>query len=706
MSNFEMNFAVNDCDGNLGEKKCNPCCSICCGLILIIVAPFVIWNTEGDYVKTLKALDAAGKSAIEPCTFSEDGSCNDCKVGDLKNGDLVFFACSFSNMRTLSALATEDKSFDIDAIRPAVGGLQKAVAFRWTAEMYQWRQTRGDDNPLQMAFDAESDCPAASRYDDDNDSGATKRRALCCQPGKVGYIKFQRKYYGKGRICKPWQGAPMPKIEEGRLQAEMATDLSMVFADGDAAKETAATPSANMALAETEDMEDEDLLEDEDDDLDHESILARRLLRGPPSSDSRRRTIFTCNFPCYDWQLTWTSKAEPDPKAWAQLPSEIPEVGYLPSAAGNLNLPFSGSKGYLENTQDSVKIGGLTLSGFKPVTNKLSYISSTTQQVKGTGGEDLTIGASSQEKWKGMNYTSYTRENDWTSKEANAQQNCLVSRRSTGYKVGDLRICFERADITEMSVIAAVKQGGAGPELVVSKDHLRADTAMRIQDQGFRMRKNSIISLEQMLAEEKGSNESLLYAGRIIGPIILWLAFYCCLQPIVWLVDKCGDSIDGIPCVGGCLGLLADFVETLVGILICIVSCCLGLGCGLFAMACAWLYYRPLIGTCLLVVSLCFFAAVAYYAYSTRDPNKGRRRSSARQPTVGAAVELREGNVQPAAAMPMAAVAVPQPQLFQVQCPQGCAPGSQILVTTPDGRQVSVQVPAGVSPGQMFQVQA
>ena len=29
-------------------------------------------------------------------------------------------------------------------------------------------------------------------------------------------------------------------------------------------------------------------------------------------------------------------------------------------------------RGYLENTQDSVKIGGLTLSGFKPVTNKLS----------------------------------------------------------------------------------------------------------------------------------------------------------------------------------------------------------------------------------------------------------------------------------------------------------------------------------------------
>ena len=32
-------------------------------------------------------------------------------------------------------------------------------------------------------------------------------------------------------------------------------------------------------------------------------------------------------------------------------------------------------------------------------------------------------------------------------------------------------------------------------------------------------------------------------------------------------------------------------------------------------------------------------------------------------------------------------------------------PGAQILVTTPDGRQVQVQVPAGVTPGQAFQVQ-
>lgn len=31
----------------------------------------------------------------------------------------------------------------------------------------------------------------------------------------------------------------------------------------------------------------------------------------------------------------------------------------------------------------------------------------------------------------------------------------------------------------------------------------------------------------------------------------------------------------------------------LVGILICIISCCCGIACGLMAMAIAWVYYRP-----------------------------------------------------------------------------------------------------------------
>ena len=45
---------------------------------------------------------------------------------------------------------------------------------------------------------------------------------------------------------------------------EMATDLSLVFADSESTKETA--PSGNMTADAAEDMEDENLLEDEGDE--------------------------------------------------------------------------------------------------------------------------------------------------------------------------------------------------------------------------------------------------------------------------------------------------------------------------------------------------------------------------------------------------------------------------------------------------------
>ena len=656
------------------EVRCNPCCSICAGLILIVVAPFVIWNTEGDYVKTLKALDAAGKLSKQPCSYHSDGSCNECNLDNLKDGDLVFLACQFSNMRDLT-MVRKDNSFGVEALRPAIGGSDPAVAFRWTAEMYQWSQTRTDKDPYTMTFDI-SDCAAASPYDDENDADQTKRRKVCCNEGQPGYRRWYNQHYGRGKTCGAYVGGPKPPEEA--LLTEM------------------------LELSATEVTGDE---EEDPDNLEYESATVRRMRGSSDDSRRRRTTAFSCSFPCYDWQLNWSSTVQPDPKTWKQVPTQISEVGYLASPATNLQLPFAKTQSYLTaapNNEDLVKMGKITLENFQPVTDQLSYITARlNSDLAKMGLDDLEMVQKKKEVWQGLNYTSYIRNVAWTATETSPNNNCLVSRWDKGaYVVGDLRICFERASITKASVIGAVKMSSGSASLIVSPDHLRADTKMRNQDQGFRLRKDQIMSLDQLLAEEKKSNEMALYAGRILGPLILWLAFYCFLQPIVWLVDKMGDTLDNIPCVGGCLGLLADFVETLVGILICIVSCCLGLGCGLFAMAMAWLYYRPLIGSVLLLLSLAFFAAVGYYAYSTRDPNKPR--SSVRQSTVGAAVELRGQTVQPAAA-PAVAQAMPP---MVVTCPEGCQPGAQILVSTPDGRQLQVQVPAGVAPGQTFQVPA
>ncbi|CAJ1348836.1 unnamed protein product, partial [Effrenium voratum] len=242
--------------------------------------------------------------------------------------------------------------------------------------------------------------------------------------------------------------------------------------------------------------------------------------------------------------------------------------------------------------------------------------------------------------------------------------------------------------------------------LIVSRDQLRAKTELRShQTQGYRMVKDEIMSLEELLEAEKASNTSSLYFGRVMGPLILWAAFYCFLSPILWVIDKFGDMLERIPCVGPCCGMLADFLETLVSFLICVVSCCMGLACGLLAMAIAWIFWRPAKGVVLLAVAVGIFAAVGYFAYQRKGADKVRRRSSARQVPVGqpTGVEMHTGFAQP---QPVAtAVAAPAPQVFQVQCPEGCGPGSPILVTAPSGQQVNVQVPDGVMPGQMFQVQ-
>jgi len=242
--------------------------------------------------------------------------------------------------------------------------------------------------------------------------------------------------------------------------------------------------------------------------------------------------------------------------------------------------------------------------------------------------------------------------------------------------------------------------------LVVSDKHLRTKVGLRVQTQGYRMREDQILSLDELLEEEKSSNETSLYMGRVCGPLILWAAFYCFL---ISVVNKIGNMLEDLPCVGRCMGVLADFVETLVTCLICAVSCCMGLACGLMAMAFAWIVFRPLYGIILLALSLAMFAAVGFFAYNQKGQKKVRRRSGARQSEVGQAVEMNATMAQPAPVQPAAvqpAVAVAAVTMFQVQCPQGVAPGSPILVMTPDGRQVQVQVPAGIAPGQMFQVQA
>jgi len=46
-----------------------------------------------------------------------------------------------------------------------------------------------------------------------------------------------------------------------------------------------------------------------------------------------------------------------------------------------------------------------------------------------------------------------------------------------------------------------------------------------------------------------------------------------------------------------------------------------------------------------------------------------------------------------------------QPQLMQVQIPQGCVPGQMLQVQAPTGQMLQVAIPQGMRPGQVFNIQ-
>ena len=618
-------------DGDSNSSK-DPCCSFWTGLILIIIAPYVIWHNEGDYVKIQQALDEAGRHAKEPCNWDTTGTCDNCRLDDLKEGDLVFLSCRFNNMRTLTDLAKE-KKFEIEELVPALSGSEEAVGFNWKAEMYQWMASSSiQEIPLDTP-----DCQGARGLDDETDRGATRRKSACCNRGQVGYQRFLNQYYGPGKRCSPYVGGP------NHSEAEL------VQADISFAKEAQVGRIA---------FENNELNEDQAEivEFQNHSMVQVRRLKGRSKDTRRRRTNFKCSFDCHSWELSWHDKLTPDPQLWSPIPSALHGVKYVSSSpAQNLNLPYQGEQSYLSDTDDGVNLGGITVGSFKPIRDAMKYDKVANPSPNWAMGRE-TLGFTHGEARKlpgSRRYTVQQRNMSWTAKEASLSGNCLVSRNDQHYEVGDLKICFKKTSLTNLTVLAEVKKAAKGLKLAVSEKHLKADAKLKMTTSGYRLEPGRLIRFNEYMQKLNEENEGLLFAFRIIGPCLLWAAFYCCLWPIVWLIDKFGDRLESVPCVGGCLGILADIWETLARILICIISCCCGLACGLMAMAVAWVYYRPLIGIPLLILSTAMFVGVGYFMYARRDPNKPPRRS-VRMSTVGE-VELQEQRVQSAVAAHVAA---------------------------------------------------
>ena len=410
------------------------------------------------------------------------------------------------------------------------------------------------------------------------------RKDACCKWPFEGDRRYINQYYGPNKRCQPYFGGPSPP-------------KTLVQADISFAKEAQVGQIA---------FEDNALNEDQAESIEfhNHSVVQVRRLKGGSTSDTRRRnTKFECSFDCYSWKVSWHDTLQKPPYLWAPVPVGLQGVKCVESSpAENLNLPYQGEQSYLSDTDSGVNLGGITVGSFKPIRDAMKYDKVANPSPNPAMGRE-TLGFSSELDTKAPGFLEYTkseRNMPWTAKQASVSDNCLVSRNGQDYQVGDLKICFHKTSLTQLTVLAEVKKCENfmvdGLCLAVSEKHLKANTKLKMTTSGYRMELGRLIRFDEYMDSLISENEGSLFAFRIIGPCLLWAAFYCCLSPIVWLIDKFGDMLESVPCVGGCLGILANILETLATILICIISCCCGVACGLMAMAVAWIYYRPLIG--------------------------------------------------------------------------------------------------------------
>merc|ERR1719245_71282 len=104
-----------------------------------------------------------------------------------------------------------------------------------------------------------------------------------------------------------------------------------------------------------------------------------------------------------------------------------------------------------------------------------------------------------------------------------------------------------------------------------------------------------------------------VYAFRVIGFILFWVAFCMLFSIVTFLADRVGQLI---PCGIG------EAFEDMVQCLVAIVTCPPAVACWLFWFALAWLVFRPLIGGIVFVVSICLFGGMYYLYQQSQDPEK------------------------------------------------------------------------------------
>lgn len=139
--------------------------------------------------------------------------------------------------------------------------------------------------------------------------------------------------------------------------------------------------------------------------------------------------------------------------------------------------------------------------------------------------------------------------------------------------IGDLRIRFEVAPMTDVSVIA--KQAGQSFESFQTKVGGTIEM-LQVGTHGS----------AQMIQDAQDSNKVLTWVLRLVGFIVMFIGLSLILKPLSVLADV-------IPILGTIVGAGTGLVSLLVAAVLSLIT-----------IAIAWVFFRPLIGIALLAAAL------------------------------------------------------------------------------------------------------
>jgi len=189
-------------------------------------------------------------------------------------------------------------------------------------------------------------------------------------------------------------------------------------------------------------------------------------------------------------------------------------------------------------------------------------------------------------------------------------------------RLGCVRISYNKSSATHISVI-----GFTGASGVMEPWNVKKQTAEYPMQSSYDCEVTPFIRMlpeeltkSEMIAHLRGENFLQTWGLRVGGMIAAWFGCYCLFDPFASYSDRMAEFLAWIPVFGPAFG---KSVEGIVEMFVCLVTCSLGMGCGMMSAGLVWAGLRPIIGgpLCAGGVAMCCIGYCAMWK-AWRDPRK------------------------------------------------------------------------------------